>query len=162
MDQNSVGWWARWVANKVTLGLVRPPKTMRSDDYRKNFIKRNPGLFIEGLYFCIYCGKPIHADSSDQNRKMYVDHIKPINQGGRNSTWNLGPACWKCNSNKSDKGGEWVVLGYMGKLGFTTMQVVSNVSKTLLFGYKEKNKFKKAVSIGFYVYTGLWMFKLFL
>lgn len=159
-NQNSIGWWARWVANKVTFGRVRPPKTLRSDDYRDNFIKRNPGIFINGFYFCIYCGKPIRAKASDRNKKMFVDHIKPINQGGRNNTWNLGPACWKCNSDKSDKGGEWVIQGYFGKVGFTVLQSISNISKTLLFGYKEKSLIKKGLSIGFYCYTGLWVFQL--
>lgn len=159
--EDSPGWWARWVANKVTFGLVRPPKTLRSDDYRENFIDRNPGIFVNGLYFCMYCGKPIRAKSENPNWKMYVDHIRPINQGGRNSTWNLGPACKKCNLAKSDKGGEWILRGYLGKVGFTTLQTVSNVSKLALFGYKEKPLWKKCVSVGFYAYTGIWVLRLF-
>lgn len=156
-DQNSFGWWANWVASKVTFGLIRPPKTLRSDDYREQFIKKNPGLFIKGFYLCIYCGRPIMAKSEDKNWKMYVDHIEPINQGGRNNTWNLGPACLKCNTAKSDKGGEWVVRGYIGKVGFTALQLSSNVIKTLFTGYKDKNVIKKFISLGFYGITGLWL-----
>lgn len=159
-DQNSIGWWARWVANKVTFGLVRPPKTIRSDDYREQFMKRNQGLVVKGFYLCIYCGRPIHAKSPDNNHKMFVDHIKPINQGGRNSTWNLGPACFKCNSEKSDKGGEWVLRGYIGKAGYTVLQTASNIGRTLLLGFKEKSKLKKAASFAFYGITGLWLLQL--
>lgn len=160
LDEDSFAWWLRWFGNKITFGRIAPPKTLRSEDYRKEFIKHNPGLFINGLYFCIYCGRPILADTQNKYKKMYVDHIKPINQGGRNSVWNLGPACLKCNTQKSDKGGEWVLSGYLGKIGFSAIQTVSSVSKTLLFGLSSKSKFKKLVSAGFYITTGLWMLKL--
>lgn len=157
-DQNSLGWWARWIANKVTFGLVRPPKTLRSDSYRQDFISRNPGVFGNKSYFCIYCGKRIFADAKDRNRKMYVDHIKPVNQGGRNSTWNLGPACFDCNSEKSDKGGNWVIRGYVGKVGFTALQTAYNLGSTLVWGFVEPSPVKKALSIGFWGFLGYLFF----
>lgn len=157
-DQNSFNWWARWVTNKVTFGAVRPPKTLRSDSYRQDFIERNPGVFGNKAYFCIYCGKRIYANAKDMDRKMYVDHIKPINQGGRNSTWNLGPACFVCNSEKSDKGGNWVVRGYMGKIGFTALQTAYSLGKTLVWGFLDPSPVKKIASIGFWGFLGYLFF----
>lgn len=157
-DQNSFDWWARWVANKVTFGLVRPPKTLRSDSYRQDFIDKNPGVFGNKSYFCIYCGKRIFADAKDRDRKMYVDHIKPVNQGGRNSTWNLGPSCFDCNSEKSDKGGNWIIRGYAGKLGFTALQTAYNMGKTLVWGFLDPSPVKKVASIGFWGFLGYLFF----
>jgi HNH endonuclease len=41
---------------------------------------------------CWYCGR--HADT--------IDHAKPRSRGGKNLDYNLLPACWDCNNDKSD------------------------------------------------------------
>lgn len=41
---------------------------------------------------CWYCGR--HADT--------IDHAKPRSRGGKNLDYNLLPACWDCNNEKSD------------------------------------------------------------
>lgn len=98
----------------------RKPRYARSDNYRTNFIRENPGVF--GLYMCSYCGRII------PRRKMEVDHIISINHANNhkllhfigksaiNSTVNLTPACHNCNSNKSDRGGLWIIRGLIGWL----------------------------------------------
>lgn len=47
---------------------------------------------------CFYC-----SDRAD-----HVDHVKPRKHGGTNATWNLIPACRRCNLTKSAKSvSEW-------------------------------------------------------
>lgn len=43
---------------------------------------------------CFYCGS---------NKSIQMDHVIPINRGGRHSIGNLVPACSRCNSSKKDK-----------------------------------------------------------
>lgn len=42
---------------------------------------------------CVYCGS---------NEQIEIDHIQPLNRGGRHSIGNLVPACLKCNRSKKD------------------------------------------------------------
>lgn len=50
---------------------------------------------------CSYCGGPGGT----------VDHVVPLNRGGRHAEGNLVPACKSCNSSKRDKLLiEWLVL----------------------------------------------------
>ncbi len=51
-----------------------------------------------GKYTCAYCGK------SESNRIFFqVDHIKPINKGGKTVQDNLQILCRQCNGTKGDK-----------------------------------------------------------
>lgn len=43
---------------------------------------------------CFYC---------DQSKSVEIDHIIPINRGGRHSIGNLVAACRKCNASKNNK-----------------------------------------------------------
>jgi len=42
---------------------------------------------------CAYCGR---------ENAVVVDHVIPVSRGGTNDRTNLAPACWPCNSEKSD------------------------------------------------------------
>ena len=130
-SENSFSWYAQFAAHYLTLGLVKPPKTLRSDNYRYEFMKANPGIIVKGLYFCVYCGKPI------TKKGMQVDHIKPINLGGRNWTPNLAPACVKCNQKKKAKAGLWTVRGYIGKIIYSVLQCTSNLITGVATGRKD-------------------------
>ena len=100
-------------------------KYERSDDYRRNFLKYNKGVFGSGNYHCSYCGKIL------SHKKMFVDHLIPIHKVKRfgfarilmwiegisdvNDVRNLVPACKKCNSKKSSKMGFWLLRGEWGR-----------------------------------------------
>lgn len=139
VDQNSLAWWGRSILSTLTFGLVRPPKTRRTYDYGAQFKKHNPGVFSDGFYFCAYCGRPCVSSVWKQkhpHRKraffrriedMEVDHVRPVNKGGRNSTWNLVAACHTCNRRKSDKTGLWIPLGRIGKVVSLGTGLVSNL-----------------------------------
>lgn len=92
----------------------------RGDNYRSEFFKHN-----RGPYRCAYCGRRITA------QQLEVDHLVPV-AGAQRSGWarfwlninaiynvnnyrNLVAACHRCNQNKSDKMGLWVVIGSIGK-----------------------------------------------
>lgn len=78
----------------------------RSDTYRRDFIKSNPG-FMGKFYFCYVCKKPM------TRKTMQVDHIMPISKlGGTNMRYNLAPICPKCNKKKSNKVDHRVLMGY--------------------------------------------------
>lgn len=44
---------------------------------------------------CAYCDKPA--------AQLHMDHVVPINRGGRHGIGNILPACLKCNISKHDK-----------------------------------------------------------
>ena len=80
-----------------------------SYDYRREYFKRNPGLF-NCIWFCSQCGKPLIG------RKMVVvDHIRPLNKGGLNHVSNCTACCEKCNSAKSDIVDGRMYKGYIFK-----------------------------------------------
>ena len=95
--------------------------THRSSNYKKKWTEANPSW--HGMYLCTYCGWIVPAD------KITVDHIVPIQaakrslkfeQSGRNvnDLENLCGSCMKCNRNKSDKQGLWVVRGRLFRKPF--------------------------------------------
>ena len=43
---------------------------------------------------CVYCG------ATDG---ISIDHVVPLSRGGRHEANNLAPACFSCNSSKSDR-----------------------------------------------------------
>ena len=144
LKQYSFKWTLQSLAHYVTFGMIKPPKTERTD-YKRIFRNNNPGILIPGLYFCIYCGMPICSWKITNKRleenaalaakgkkrkrdyKMYVDHIKPVNWGGVNASWNLAPACSRCNQKKKDKQGVWLVRGIIGKVVYSSFQILSNI-----------------------------------
>ena len=144
-------------SRKVVSTSKRAPaqksKWDRSDGYRTEFLKYNPGLF-GCLYFCVYCGKPI------TRKNMQVDHHIAINlvrhnpllklffgignvfsnifgkllygkswttNKGVNVTYNLLPACPRCNHKKLDKGGFWIIRGMIGGTSWRTVNLVNTL-----------------------------------
>lgn len=110
-------------ARKITRRLhvkyrVYEEQWARSADYRKQFLKENPGPWR-----CAYCGKIID--------RVQVDHVIPVGQTVKNpyarmllemrgienvnDTKNLVPSCAKCNKAKSDHIGLWPLRAYLGK-----------------------------------------------
>lgn len=113
----------------------------RSNDYRREYLKKHKGFF--GIYTCAYCGRLCTRST------MQVDHIYPVNgvkglgakgtsgklfvtlvslfhgpkalKEGVNADWNKTAACPRCNSNKTDNMGLWVLRGYFGKILFPIM-----------------------------------------
>lgn len=112
----------------------------RSTGYRTEFLKYNPGFF-GCLYFCVYCGKPITRKGMQVDHHIAINYVRhnPIlklffginnifsNVFGRlvygskwkknkgvNVTYNLLPACIRCNGLKKDKGGLWIIRGAIG------------------------------------------------
>jgi hypothetical protein len=96
----------------------------RSSNYRQKYFSQ----FSENkrIFRCAYCGKLMFR------KNVTVDHIIPVNKmkfskfykfigftllrlKSVNNTRNLVSACKKCNSKKSDKGGLWIIRGFLGK-----------------------------------------------
>ena len=69
----------------------------RSYDYREEYFKWNPGV-CGYIWFCSQCHKPLFGKSN-----VVIDHIVPLNKGGRNHVSNCTACCQPCNSAKSDK-----------------------------------------------------------
>lgn len=53
-------------------------------------------VYAKGNGKCAICGKPVKF------KKMTVDHIKPLSQGGTNEFSNLQLACYSCNRLKNN------------------------------------------------------------
>lgn len=53
-------------------------------------------VYAKGNGKCAICGKPVKF------KKMTVDHIKPLSQGGTNEFSNLQLACHSCNRLKNN------------------------------------------------------------
>lgn len=68
----------------------------RSYDYRGEYFKRNPGFF-GCIWFCSQCYRPLIG-----RKNVVIDHIRPLNKGGRNHVSNCTAICAKCNRAKSD------------------------------------------------------------
>lgn len=134
---------------------VAPKKSKweRSDSYRKDFLKHNKGLFGV-LYFCVYCGKPITRKHMQVDHHVAINYVKknPLlkmyfgignlltnffgrlvhgskwkKNTGVNVTYNLVPACVRCNGDKSDKGGLWIVRGMIGGTIWKVLNFINNI-----------------------------------
>lgn len=55
-------------------------------------------IFLRDGFKCIYCG----FSSIEDGRELVVDHIIPIEKGGKSTVDNLVTSCWICNSQKQD------------------------------------------------------------
>lgn len=80
-----------------------------SYDYRKEYFKQNPGLF-GCVWFCSQCFRPLIG-----KKNVVIDHIRPLNKGGRNHVSNCTACCVKCNSAKSDIVDGRMYRGYVFK-----------------------------------------------
>ena len=93
------------------MARVRSGEELRSYresyDYRREYFKKNPGLF-GCIWFCSQCYKPLFGRSN-----VYVDHIIPLAQGGKNHVSNCTAICRSCNLKKSDKVDGRIVKGYI-------------------------------------------------
>ena len=94
-DEENVVYGKRHFENMTlhAIGKVNPEyeKTLREGAFAK-------ARTADGKYVCACCGKQF------ANRiKLQVDHIKPMNQGGKTTPDNLQILCRSCNSQKSDK-----------------------------------------------------------
>lgn len=134
---------------------VSKPKSKwdRGDSYRTDFLKYNKGFF-GNLYFCVYCGKPITRKKMVVDHHIAINYVKknPLlklyfglsnvvtnflgyimhgskwkKNSGVNVTYNLVPACTKCNGAKSDKGGLWIVRGLIGGTIWKVLNAVNNL-----------------------------------
>lgn len=80
-----------------------------SYDYRKEYFKQNPGLF-GCIWFCSQCYRPLFG-----KKNVVIDHIRPLNKGGRNHVSNCTACCYACNSAKSDIVDGRMYKGYVFK-----------------------------------------------
>lgn len=80
-----------------------------SYDYRREYFKQNPGLF-GCVWFCSQCFRPLIG-----KKNVVIDHIRPLNKGGRNHVSNCTACCQKCNSAKSDIVDGRMYKGYVFK-----------------------------------------------
>lgn len=81
--------------------------------YRKRYFEQNPGLF-GCIWICSQCGKLLVGKSN-----VAVDHIIPLDKGGRNHISNLTAICQHCNSSKGAKVDTRIVKGYLSKWFFS-------------------------------------------
>lgn len=110
---------------KEVVYLKKTRNFERSKHYRSDYFKRHKGLFNLGIYHCAYCGKIL------TKKGLEVDHLIPVNKVkfwgvGRllmrlsgisdiNDRKNLVASCKKCNSQKRDRLGVWVIQGFFGR-----------------------------------------------
>lgn len=132
----------------------KPGKWERNEGYRKDFFNRNKGLLGGWLYFCVYCGRPITRSKLEVDHHIAINYVKhnPLlkiyfgigniisnfigflahgskwkKNKGVNVSYNLVPACRKCNRAKSDKGGLWIIRGMIGGTIWKACNFVNNV-----------------------------------
>ena len=95
-------------------GRVRSGEALKeyrqSYDYRREYFKRNPGLFGY-IWFCSQCFRPLIG-----KKNVVIDHIVPLSRGGRNHVSNCTAICKKCNRDKSDKIDGRIVRGGIFKM----------------------------------------------
>lgn len=155
----------------------------RSDDYRRQFFKHNHGI-LGHVFICVYCFKPITAKKLEVDHHIAINHVRknPMmkawfglnnvltnmknrvlcavtgkkfeKQQGVNVVYNLVPACKKCNRSKSDKGGSWIVRGYIGGTIWKTINLFTSFGHWLW----QFPAVKVAVLIGIGITVGMFVF----
>ena len=114
--------WRRTDTRKLTTSQRKRAEM----DYRKEFFRKNKGLF-GCIYFCAYCYKPLTRDM------IQVDHIVPLNSAcGQNKKYNLVAACAKCNREKSDIVDARIFQGYAMKIIFSLLMLIQKVVVAIL------------------------------
>lgn len=78
--------------------------------YREMYFKQNPGIF-GCIWICSQCYRPIFG-----KKNVVIDHIVPLNKGGKNDVSNCTACCRSCNSHKSDIVDYRVVKGKIFKV----------------------------------------------
>ena len=68
------------------------------ESYEKRKKVTHYQIFERDGFKCQYCGKAPQDDV-----KLVVDHIYPVNKGGSNDANNLITSCYDCNASKSNK-----------------------------------------------------------
>lgn len=91
-----------------------------SYNYREEYFKKNPGIF-NNIWVCSQCHKLLFG-----KKNVVIDHIRPLNKGGRNHVSNCTACCRECNAAKSDKVDSRVLKGYAFK---AVEQSVSNMNR---------------------------------
>lgn len=91
----------------------------QSYDYRREYFKRNPGIFGH-IWFCSQCYKPLIG-----KKNVYIDHIVPLSKGGVNRVSNCTAICGKCNRAKSDKVDGRIIKGAAFKMVESSMSGAS-------------------------------------
>lgn len=97
-----------------------PVEYTRSSSCRRRFLEAT-----EGPYRCRYCNRELG------DREVKVDHVVSVGYAQRsaiargllhligasdvNDLANLAPACARCNDRKGDKGGLWLLRGFLGR-----------------------------------------------
>ena len=143
------------MATRTLKSTAKPAnKWDRSTSYRKDFFATNKGLLGGWLYFCAYCGKPLTRKKVQVDHHIAINYVKhnPLqklyfgignvfsNIGGSllhgknwkknegvNVSYNLLPACARCNQKKSDKGGIWIVRGMIGGGIWKILNTINNL-----------------------------------
>ena len=106
----------------------------RSTTYRKDFF-----AYHKAPYHCAYCGKRV------QPNEIEVDHLIPVSKAKTNfavrtllqifgitnvnDPKNLVAACRRCNRQKSDKMGFWMIRGAIGQ--FRATWIIRNIIVTI-------------------------------
>ena len=96
----------------------------RRADYRRRYFSAHPPD-VGKRYICVYCGKWLKKENTT------VDHLYPVGQVARdlalqkklerkgirnvNDPRNLVAACGKCNAEKGDSMGLWILRGSVGR-----------------------------------------------
>lgn len=96
-------------------------KYARNSRYREEFFGSSRKMYFK----CAYCGKTVNR------MEMAVDHIFPVQKMmdspktrsharmfgiyETNCKRNLAPSCFKCNSDKGNRTGLWVIRGLIGR-----------------------------------------------
>ena len=108
--------------SKSNGGKTEGQKKRESFDYRRAYLKHNPGLF-GGIYICSQCGKPMTRSH------MQVDHIIPIaNKFSVNRVINCVAICPTCNKIKSDRTDtKFIVKGIIFKILEDIVVLVQNL-----------------------------------
>lgn len=106
-----------------------------SFDYRAGYLKHNNGI-LGKYYFCSQCYKIVKKSD------MEVDHIIPNSRWfAPNRVFNCTSICAKCNKEKSNKMGKYVIKGLLFKffeeifllLNFLIMFSLKTISLLLIY-----------------------------
>ncbi len=126
-DKRLIRKYKRYCLRKNMEWLLVDKRYMRGSGYREKYLTHDPGM--NGVYFCIYCARPLKRE------KVTIDHIIPVDRAKRsriarfilrmrgiedvNDIRNLGVACKKCNRKKSNKLSLfWMTRAFFGKIPF--------------------------------------------